>query len=108
MGEFYNRSMKSWLEKNHTEMHSTYNSSVIAERFINTLKNKNNIYKYMTLVPKNLYIDKLDDIVSKYNNTYPSTIKMKPADVKLNTYVDSNKEISNINPQFKIGYTVGI
>ena len=41
--EFYNRSMKSWLEKNDTEMHSTYNSSVIAERFIKTLKNKNNI-----------------------------------------------------------------
>ena len=41
--EFYNRSMKSWLEKNDTEMHSTYNSSAIAERLIMTLKNKNNI-----------------------------------------------------------------
>ena len=61
----------------------------------------------MTLVPKNLYIDKLDDIVNKYNNTYHSTIKMKPADVKLNTYVDSSKEIHNINAQFKIGYAVG-
>ena len=61
----------------------------------------------MTLVRKNLYIDKLDDIVNKYNNTYHSTIKMKPADVKLNTYVESSKEIYNINTQFKIGYAVG-
>ena len=61
----------------------------------------------MTLVRKNLYIDKLDDIVNKYNNTYHSTIKMKPADVKLNTYVESSKEIHNINTQFKIGYAVG-
>ena len=62
----------------------------------------------MTLVPKNLYIDKLDDIVNKYNNTYHSTIKMKPADVKLKTYVDSSKEIHHVNAQFKIGYAVEI
>ena len=62
--------MKSWLEKNAIEMHSTHNEgkSFIAERFIRTLKNK--IYKYMTSVSKNVYIDKLDDIVDKYNNTY--------------------------------------
>ena len=53
--------------------------SVVAERFIRTLKNK--IYKYMNSVPKNVFIDKLDDIVDKYNNTYRSTIKIKPADV---------------------------
>ena len=58
-------------------MYSTYNEgkSVIAEKFIRTLKNK--IYKYMTSVSKNVYVDKLDDIVNKYNNTYHSTIKMK-------------------------------
>ena len=54
--------------------------SVVAERFIRTLKNK--IYKYMTLISKNVYIDKLDDKVSEYNNTYHRTIKMKPIDVK--------------------------
>ena len=63
-------------------MHSTHNEgkSVIAERFIRTLKK----YRYLTSVSKNLYIDKLDDIVNKYNNTYHSTIKMKPVDGKLN------------------------
>ena len=56
--EFYNRSMKSWLEKNDIEMYSTHNEekSVVAERFIRTLKNK--IYKHMTAVSKNVFIDK--------------------------------------------------
>ena len=53
--------------------------SVVAERFIRTLKNK--IYKYMNSVSRNVFIDKLDDIVDKYNNTYRSTIKIKPVDV---------------------------
>ena len=63
-------------------MHSTHNEgkSVVAERFIRILKNK--IYKYMTSVSKNVCIDKLDDIVNKHNNTYHSTIKMKPVDIK--------------------------
>ena len=62
VSEFYNRSMKSWLEKNDMEMYSILNErkSVLAERFIRTLKNK--IYKYMTSISKNVYIDKLDDI----------------------------------------------
>ena len=67
--------------------------SVTAERFIRTLKNK--IYKYRTSVSKNVYIDKLDDIVNKYNITNHRTIKMKPVDVKWNTYIDSIKEIHN-------------
>ena len=79
---------------------------VVAERFIRTLKNK--IYKYMTSISKNVYIDKLDDIVNKYNNTYHSTIKMKPVDVKSNTYIDSSKEINNKDPKFKIGDIVTI
>ena len=64
--EFHNRSMKSWLEKNAIELYSIHNEgkSVVAERFIKTLKNK--IYKYMTWVSKNVYIDKLDDIVNKW------------------------------------------
>ena len=71
-----------------------------------TLKNK--IYKYITSVSKNVYIDKLDDIVSKYNDTYHRTIKMKPVDVKSNTYIDSNKKITNKYPKFKIGDFVRI
>ena len=61
--------MKSWLEKNEIEMNSMHNEgkSVVAERFIRALKNK--IYKYMTSKSKNVYLDKLDDIVDKYNNT---------------------------------------
>ena len=104
--EFYNRSMKSWLEKNSIEMYAIHNKgkSVIAERFIRILKNK--IYKYMTSILKNVYIDKLDDIVNKYNNTYHSTIKMKPVDTKPSTYIDFSQGINNENPKFKIGDTV--
>ena len=51
---------------------------------------------------KNLFIDKLDDIVIKWNNTYYSTIKMKPVDEKSNTYIDSSKEINNKDPKFKL------
>ena len=78
--EFFNRSLKSWLEKNDREMYSTQNEgkSVAAARFISTLKNK--ICKYMTSRPKILYIGKLDDIANKYNNTYHSTIEMKTVD----------------------------
>ena len=74
-------------------MYSTHNEgkSVIAERFIRTLKTK--IYKYMTSVKKNVYIDKLDDIVDEYNNAYHKTIKMKPVDVGDNTYIDYKKEV---------------
>ena len=101
--EFYNRSMKSRLHKNDIEMYSRNNKgkSVIAERFIRTLKNK--IYKYMTSILKNIYIDKLDDIVNKYNNTYHSTIKMKPIDVKSSTFINSSKENNSRDPKFKIG-----
>ena len=80
--EFYNTSMKSWLEKNHIEMYSTHNegNSAVSERFIRTIKNK--IYKHMTSISKNVYTDKLDDIVNEYNNTKYRTTKMKPTDVK--------------------------
>ena len=84
--EFYNNSFKKWLKDIDIEMYSIHNEgkSVVAERFIRTLKTK--IYKYMTSVSKNVYIDKLDDIVGEYNNTYHRLIKMKLADVKDNTY----------------------
>ena len=62
----------------------------------------------MTSVSKIVYIDKLDDIVNKYNNTYHNTIKMKPVDAKSNTYIDSSKKINNKDPKFKIGDIVRI
>ena len=73
-------------------MYSIHNEGkfVVAERFIRTLKTK--IYKYMTSVLKNVYIDKLDNIVDQYNNIYHRTIKIKPVDVKDNTYIDFKKE----------------
>ena len=86
-------------------MYSTHNEgkSVVAERFITTVKNK--IYKYTTSISKNVYIDKLDDIVDEYNNTYNRTIKMAPIDVKDNTYIDFGKEV---DPKFKVGDHVRI
>ena len=68
--EFYNNSLKKWLQDNNIVMYSTNNKgkSVITERFIRTLKNK--IYKYVASISKNVYFDKLDHIVKKYNNTY--------------------------------------
>ena len=89
-------------------MYSTHNEgkSVIAERFIRTLKNK--IYKYMTSISKNAYINKLDDIVRKYNNTYHRSIKMKPVDVKDNTYIDFLKKVNDKDPKFKVGDYVRI
>ena len=89
-------------------MYSIHNEgkSVVAERFIRTIKNK--IYKYMTAIPKNAYIDKLDDIVDKYNNTHHRTIKMKPVNIKDNTYIDFKKEVNNKDPKFKTGDHVRI
>ena len=74
--EFYNWSKKSWLQDNNTEINSRHNEgkSVVAERFIRTLKNT--IYKYMTSISKNMFIDKLDDKVSEYNNTYHRIIRV--------------------------------
>ena len=89
-------------------MYSTNNEgkSLIAERYIRTLQNK--IYKYMTSISKNVYIDKLDDIVKKYNNTYHQSIKMKPVDIKDNTYISLKKEVNDKNPKFEVGDRVRI
>ena len=62
----------------------------------------------MASFSKSVYIDKLDDIVNKYNNKYHSTIKMKPVNVKSNTYIDSSKLINDKNLKFKIGYNARI
>ena len=106
--EFYNNYFKEWLKDNDAEMYSIHNEgiSVVVKKFIRTLKNK--IYKYMSAISKNVYIDKLDDIVNECNNTYHRTIKMKPADVNNNTYIDFEKEVNNKDPKFKIGDHVRI
>ena len=90
--KFYSRSIKSWFQDD-TDIYSTHNKgeSVTDERFFSTLKNK--IYKYMTWISKNVYIDKLDEVVNDCNNTYHSTIKMKPTNVKSSTYINFNVEI---------------
>ena len=90
-------------------MYSMYNEgkSVVAERFIRTLKNK--LYKHMTATSKNVYYDVLDDVVNKYNNTKHSTTKMKPIDVKdgngKGVYIDEHNEN---NSRFKVGDRVRI
>ena len=80
--------------------------SVVGKTFIRILKTK--IYKYMTSVSRNVYVNKLDDIVHEYDNAYHRTIKMKPVDVKDNTYVDSKKEVNDKDPKFKVGDPVRI
>ena len=106
-GEFYNHVFEKWLSDNDIDMYSTYNEgkSVVAERFIRTLKNK--LYKHMTATGKNVYDDVLDDVVNKYNNAKHSTIKMKPIDVKNNkrVYIDEHNEKDS---KFKVGDRVRI
>ena len=90
-------------------MYSPYNEgkSVVAERFIRTLKNK--IFKHMAAISKNVYFDVLDDIVNKYNNTVHRTIKMKPIEVTDDYYAEYNEDPSNKkNPKFKVGDNVRI
>ena len=89
-------------------MYSTHNEgkSAVVERFIRTLKNE--IYKYMTSISKNVHIDKLDDIVNEYSNTYHRAIKMKPIDVKDNTYINIDKEVNDKDPKLKVGHHVRI
>ena len=93
--------MKSLLQDNYIEMYATHNKrkSVVAERFIRTLRN--NIY--MTSISKNVYIHKLADIIIKYNNTYHSTIKMNPDDIKSCSNSDFYKENNKENPKFIVG-----
>ena len=85
--------MKSWLQDNNIEMYSIHNEgkSVVAKRFIRTLKNET--YKCMTSISRNVYIDKLDDIVNKYNNNNHRIMKKKPVDVKPSMLLTSIKKI---------------
>ena len=106
--EFYNNVFKKWLKDNNIEMHSTHNEakSVVAERFIRTLKNK--IYKHMTAISKNVYFDVLSDIVDVYNNTYYRTVKMKPNNVEDDSFAEYNEESNKKDPKFKVGDHVRI
>ena len=101
--EFCNDSFKKWLTDNDIEMYSTHDEekSVVAERFMRTFKNK--IYNHKTVVSKNAYIDKLDNIVNEYNNTHHRTIKVKTTEVKDNTYIDSIKKANDKDCKFKVG-----
>ena len=84
-------------------MYSTHHEgkSVVAERFIRTLKNK--IYKHMTAISKNVYYDVLDDTVDEYNNAYHKTIKMKPIDVGDDSFAEYNEESNKKDSKFKVG-----
>ena len=83
-------------------MYSTCNEgkSVVAERFIRTLKNR--IYKHMVAISKNVYFDVLDDIVDEYNNKYHKTIKMKPIGVGDDSFAEYNEESNEKDPKFKV------
>ena len=101
--ECYNNSFKKWriLLKEMKE-----GKSVVAEKFIKTLKNK--IYKNMTAVSKKIYFDVLNDIVDKYNNTLHRTIEMKPIDVKSDSYDEYNVDSNEKDSEFKVACHVRI
>ena len=100
--EFYNSSFKKWLKDNDIEMYPIHNEgkSVVAQSFIGTLKTK--IYKCMTSLSKNMHINKLDDIVNEYDNTYHRKIKLKPVDVIDNAYIDFSKKVNDKDPNIRI------
>ena len=106
--EFYNKLFKRFLKINNIEMYSTYNEgkSVVAERFIRTLKNK--IFKHMAAVSKNVYFDVLDDIVNKYNNTVHRSIIVKPVDVTSDSYAEYDEDSNLTKPKFQVGDHVRI
>ena len=96
------------VRKNVIEMCSTHNEgkSVVVERFIRTFKIR--FTNMWLLFQKNVYIDKLYDIVDEYNNTYHRTIKMKPVGVRDNKYIDFNKEVNDKDLKFKVSDHVRI
>ena len=98
--EFYNNLFKQFLKINNTKMYSTYieGKSVVAERFIRTLKSK--IFKQ--IISKNVYFDVLDNIVNKYNNTVHRSIKMKLIDVTSDSYAEYNEDSNENNLKFKV------
>ena len=105
---FYNNLFKRFLKINNIEIYSTYKEAkpVAAERFITNLKNK--IFKHISPVSKNVYLDVLDDIVNKYNNTVHRTITMNPTDVTSDFYAEYNEDSNENDPKFNVGDRVGI
>ena len=101
--KFCKRSIKPWLQDYDLEMYLTYNEgkSVVAETFIRTLKIK--IYKDLNLISKNVYIDKIDDIVNECGVTYDRPCKMKPTYVKYGTYIDFGVKNNDKDPKFEVG-----
>ena len=97
--------MKSWLQKMMYKpvQHIMKQYLLLLKDLLENFANK--LYKYMNSLPKNVYIDKSDDLVNTYSNTYHDTIKMKPADVKSNTKISSSQEINDEGPKLE---TVGI
>ena len=97
-----------FLKRNNIEMYSTYNEgkSVVAERFIRTLKNK--IFKHATAVSKNVYFDVLDDTVDKCNSTVHRSIRMKPTDVTSDCYAEYNEDSNKKDPKLKGSYHVRV
>ena len=106
--EFYHKYFKKWLNDDHLKMYSTFieGISAVAKIFIRMPKHR--ICKDMTAVSENVYIDVLDGIVDKYNNTYYQTTKMKPADVKSGSYAEYHVDSNAQNVEFKIGDQVRI
>ena len=96
------------MHDNDIDIYSTHNDgkSVVAERFIRILKNKT--HKYLTLISKNVYIDKLDDIVNKYNNTYHRSIKVKPIGAKPGACIYFDVKDNDEDPKFEVGDHVRI
>ena len=90
--EFYNRLMKSWLQDNGIDIQHIMKENLL----------------YMNSVSKNRYTDELDDIANKHNDTYHTTIKLKPVDVNSSTYIHTGVENNEKNPQFEIGDHVKI
>ena len=94
--------MKSWLLESDIEMYKKGKKGrSVAKKSIRTLSAK--IYQNITSVSKNVYIDKLDEIVKKYHDKHYRTIKIKPADIKGDTYINFDADKNNKNPVFKVG-----
>ena len=104
--EFYESHFKKYLKDNNIEIYSTHNERKSVETFVTTLKNK--IYNHITAISKNVCFDVLDDIVDEYNNTYHRTIKMKPTDVKNDSFAEYIEESNKKDPKFKAGNHIRI
>ena len=106
--EFYNNTFKDFLKIKNIKTYSTFNEgkSVVAERFIKTLKNK--IFKYMTTISKNVYIHVLNDIVNRYHNTVHRTIKIKPINITNDSYAEYNEDSNKKGPKLKVNDHVRI